>query len=77
VIQTPTPRLEIIRDELADYEWVAITPMLPSRQPPIVYRRGCLNPMLAEDATGKQLRLIRIMSSPTRKNILLPFFRNT
>jgi hypothetical protein len=24
-----------------------------SRQPPVVFRRGRLNPMLAEDATGK------------------------
>jgi hypothetical protein len=41
VIPAPTPRLEIIRDELADYEWVAITPMLPSKP----YGRAASRPL--------------------------------
>jgi hypothetical protein len=30
VIQTPKPGAQIMRYELADYEWIAIKPMLPN-----------------------------------------------
>jgi hypothetical protein len=40
-----------------------------TRQPPavFVFRRECLNPMPAEDATGKPLRLIRNHVKPLRQ----------
>jgi len=57
----------IIRHELADYEGLRSSRCCrASRQPPVVFRRGRLNPMLAEDATGKQLRLIRNNVKPRR-----------
>jgi len=31
VIQTPKPGARIMRYELADYEWIAIKPMLPNK----------------------------------------------
>jgi hypothetical protein len=31
VIQTPKPEPPIMRDELSDYEWSAITPMPPNK----------------------------------------------
>ncbi len=45
VIQTPKPGARIMRYELADYEWIAIKPMLPNkpRGVPRVNDRRVLN----------------------------------
>jgi hypothetical protein len=31
VIQAPKPEHRIMRDELSDFEWIAIKPMLPNK----------------------------------------------